>query len=296
MAYSRSQIAYLNELRSQGRKWREIADDFNVKFDAKLTEDAARQAWASNHDPEVGNSHLLIPDTQVKPGVSLEHLDALRGLIEARRPDVIVMIGDHWDMESLSSYDVGKKCEGRRVKQDIEAGNEAMQRIVDGIQAIPKYGPRMVFCMGNHEQRIARHVNANPHLEGFLGYENLNLSAWEVHDFLQIVEIDGVHYSHYFPNMMGGRPLGGSIDNRLNKLGFSFTMGHQQSLMYGRRDLNNGTSIHGLVAGSFYLHDEDYKGPQGNSHFRGLVYKHNVKDGNYDPEVISIDRLIKEFT
>ena len=70
---------------------------------------------------------LLIPDTQVKPGVPLDHLHALSKFIVHRRPDVIVHIGDHWDMASLSSYDFGKKAmEGRRVHEDIEAGKGAL--------------------------------------------------------------------------------------------------------------------------------------------------------------------------
>ena len=44
---------------------------------------------------------LLIPDTQVKPGVPLDHLHALSRFIVHRRPDAIVHIGDHWDMPSL---------------------------------------------------------------------------------------------------------------------------------------------------------------------------------------------------
>lgn len=295
MAYSKSQITFLHEMREQGLKWKEVADTFNEKFATSITGDSARKACAHNHDPEAGRSHLLIPDTQVKPGTPTHHIEALGRFIAARKPDVIVAIGDWWDMESLSSYDVGKKCEGRRVKADIECGNEAMQILVDAIKAIPKYSPRMVFTLGNHEERIARHINANPELEDFLGYDHLNLSDWEVHDFLKVVEIDGVHYSHYFSNPMSGRPYGGTVMNVLKNVGYSFTMGHQQALKIGRLDLSNGEARNGLVAGAFYLHDEDYKGHQGNPHWRGIVYKHNVRNGDYDIEVIGLNRLLKEY-
>jgi hypothetical protein len=43
--------------------------------------------------------------------------------------------------------------------------------------------------------------------------------------------IDGVHYSHYFSNTHSGKPIGGSIDNRLNKIGHSFVAGHEQGLL-----------------------------------------------------------------
>ena len=75
--------------------------------------------------------HLLIPDTQVKEGTPLHHLEALGNYIVKKRPDVIVHIGDHWDMPSLSSYDRGKKAmEGRRVLSDIEAGKRGMEALL----------------------------------------------------------------------------------------------------------------------------------------------------------------------
>ena len=53
--------------------------------------------------------HLVIGDTQVKPGISLSYLTWIGKYIVDKQPDVIVMIGDFADMPSLSSYDVGKK-------------------------------------------------------------------------------------------------------------------------------------------------------------------------------------------
>jgi hypothetical protein len=72
-------------------------------------------------------------------------------------------------------------------------------------------------------------------------------------------------------------------------------MGHKQCLDIGRKDLANGKAIQGLIAGAFYQHDEDYKGPQGNPHWRGLVMKHNVADGQYDLETYTIDRLMRHY-
>ena len=42
--------------------------------------------------------HLVIPDTQVKPGQSLEHLRWAGQYAADKKPDVIIHIGDHWDM------------------------------------------------------------------------------------------------------------------------------------------------------------------------------------------------------
>lgn len=247
---------------------------------------------------------LLIPDTQVKPGVPIDHLFALSNFIVARKPDVIVHIGDHWDMPSLSSYDFGKKAmEGRRVHEDIEAGNKAMEVLTRGIRTLRRrqqenkkrlYSPEMHFCIGNHEQRIARHVDANPQLDGLLSYKNLHLDGWIVHDYRSVFTVGGVSFSHYFYNPLSGMPIGGSIDNRLNKLQASFVQGHEQSFLYGCRQTLTGLHI-GLVAGAFYMHDEEYKSYQGNNHWRGLCMLNNTRDGVYDLETISLDTLLRDY-
>ena len=53
--------------------------------------------------------HLIIPDTQVKPGHPIDHLRWAGQYAVDKKPDGIIHIGDHFDMPSLSSWDVGKK-------------------------------------------------------------------------------------------------------------------------------------------------------------------------------------------
>jgi len=120
--------------------------------------------------------HLIIPDTQCKPGDNFDHLRAIGNYAVAKKPEVIVHLGDHWDMASLSEYDKGKKSyEGRRYKADIEAGHTGMGELLGPIMKFNRrqrrnkkqqYLPRMVFLLGNHEQRIARAVDKDPILEG----------------------------------------------------------------------------------------------------------------------------------
>lgn len=259
-------------------------------------------------DNQDGKTHLYIPDNQVKPGVDLSYLEWIGKYIVRKRPDVIVSAGDFADMESLSSYDVGKhSAEGKRVQSDIDVVHEAMLILLSplrGLQAQQRkdgekvYEPRMVLTLGNHEDRINRHVNANPSLHGFLSIDNLMYKefGWEVIPFLTPIEIDGISYCHYFPNNYTGKPLGGSAMNMLKTIGQSFTQGHKQTLDITTRFLpTNGQQQIGLIAGACYLHEEDYKGVQGNHHWRGIVVKHNVKGGSYDPMFVSLDWLKKEY-
>jgi hypothetical protein len=245
-------------------------------------------------------NHLVISDPQRKPDQTHEDMTALGNLVVDRRPEVIVCVGDWWDMPSLCSYDDGTMyMENQRYLADVEAGNEAMEAFLAPMEdfnrrAKKKYKPRMVFLIGNHEERIERFGADNPKLEDVLTYDDLALDAWEVHDFLEVVEIDGVYYSHYFTNHMN-KPIGGTVFNRLNKLKFSFTQGHQQLYAHTKEYLNDGRVLNGLITGSFYQYKERYMGPQASNHWRGVVYKHDVHNGDYDIEMIHISRLMREY-
>lgn len=259
-------------------------------------------------EDSTGNVHLYIPDNQVKKGVDLSYLDWIGKYIVRKRPDVIVNGGDFADMESLSSYDKGKRtAEGKRVQADIDAAINGMEILLKPLRELQEqqrkdgeevYSPRLVLTLGNHENRIDRHVDANPELHGFLSIESLRYEefGWEVIPFLTPIVIDGVAYCHYFPNNMTGKPLGGSALNMLKTVGTSFTQGHKQTLDVATRFLPaDGRQQWGIVAGACYTHEEDYKGVQGNHHWRGVIVKHNVKNGSYDPLFISLDWLKKEY-
>ena len=251
-------------------------------------------------------THLVIPDTQARAGVPNDHLQWIgQYIVERYEGDddlVVVHLGDHWDMPSLSSYDRGKKAmEGRRYVEDIEAGNRAWQLLTDPIREAMErsdWKPDLHFLLGNHEDRITRAAESDAQLDGLLSLDQLAASQdedWTVHDFLEPVTIDGVVYAHYFYNPMTGRPYAGeNIQLRLKTLGHSFTMGHQQTMQIGMRYVN-GVQQLGLVAGACYQHDEDYKGPQANAHWRGIIVKHNVENGSYDPMVIKLDYLCRRF-
>lgn len=256
--------------------------------------------------------HLFIPDVQAKEGVPFQHLSALGYYIVDKQPDVIVCIGDFADMPSLSLYDVGKKSfEGRMYTKDIESARKAMDVLLEPLKHYnasrilhkkKQYKPRMVMCYGNHDQaRIERAIENDRKLEGLISVEDLGFkeSGWECHDFLDIVTVDGIRYSHYFcnPNSLLKNCVGGNVDTKLKNLGWSFSMGHQQTLQYGIQYLPDGMSRQGLVAGSFYMHDEQYMGSQGNkSHWRGVVMKNRVTDGKYDPTFVSIEYLLERYS
>lgn len=262
--------------------------------------------------------HIFIPDTQAKYGVPTAHLEWVGQYIADKfsgMPNVkIVHAGDHWDMPSLSSYDKkgGRLMEGRRYETDVKYGNEAWDILNAPIRkAVDKsarellsnpdkklWTPERHFLRGNHEFRIERASLEDAQLEGLISYDDLAVdhdADWKVHPFLAPLKLDGVTYAHYFANRMTGRALAGqSMDARIKTIGHSFTMGHQQGLWFGRRETLAGAQL-GLVAGSCYIHDEEYLGPQGNDHWRGIVVCYNVRRGDYDPKFVSLDSLCKRY-
>ena len=252
--------------------------------------------------------HLVIADTQCKPGVDLSYMNYIGQYIADKKPDVIVHIGDHFDFESLSSYDKGKKAmEGRRLVADIEAGMEGMRLLCDPIRKLQEqqranrkkiYQPQMVFCPGNHENRFDRMANDNPELDGFVGTATLDLQqfGWKVGEFLKPVEVDGIYYVHYLMNPMNGRPRAGTAASQLKAVGASFVVGHKQVLDIAIADNQlDGKYRIGIINGACYPHDEEYKGHQGNQHFRGVMVLNEVEDGFGLPMPVSLDYLTKRY-
>jgi len=250
-------------------------------------------------------THLFIPDVQAKEGTPTEHLDWLGQYIVDTQPDVLICAGDFADMPSLSSYDKGKKSfEGRRYKKDIEAAKIAMDMLLDPIRKHnehmqkmkqKQYRPRKVLTLGNHEERIERAVECQAELEGILGYHDLPYEDWEVHDFLKPVVIDGVLYVHYLANPMNGKPYIGRALNQLDKVQNSFCVGHKQTLDHATYFSPLGKQTIGIVAGAFYMHDEKYKGYQGNAHWRGVVVLNDVREGVFSPMFLDIEYLRRRY-
>jgi hypothetical protein len=226
-----------------------------------------------------------------------------------RRPDTIICIGDFADMHGLSYYDRGKlKGKDQNYKEDLDCARLAMDTLLEPIRSYnrhaalghrARYRPRMVLTLGNHENRINRYVDSTPELEGYLSTDNLPYEDWETHDFLETVEIDGVLYSHYFPRNAQGRivqTLRGAPNARLQvqREMQSCTSGHLQGVDYYCHQ-TGFRRYHGIIAGSFYQHEEDYLSPQGTAYWRGVVVKNQVNDGEYDPMFVSLDYLLEEW-
>lgn len=244
--------------------------------------------------------HFVLPDVQAKPGIDFSYLTKIGQYVVAKQPDKIIAIGDFADMESLSSYDRGTKSfEGRRYVKDIEAAREAMAAFLNPIlnyNAVQRkngkrqYKPEFHFTLGNHEHRITRAVNDDSKLDGVLSVSDLDYEGygWKVYPFLEVVVLDGVAYSHYFPSGVAGRPCA-SAQSQLSKKHMSCVAGHQQGLQIATGYRADGALLTSIIAGSCYEHEEDYLSPQQNQHWRGALMLHDVHEGMFDIMPISLN-------
>ena len=250
-------------------------------------------------------THLVIPDPHAHPDHSNERFNWLAGLIKDIRPDVVVNLGDHFDMPSLSGFDRGTKSFiGRNYMKDIDSGIDAHHRMWDPVKRSKKKLPYRVVLEGNHEHRIKRAINERPELDGAVSFDQLAFG--EFYDSCVeysgntpgVVNIDGVYYSHFSISGVMGRPIGGehAAYSLLAKNFVSCTVGHSHTVDFAVRTTVSGQKILGCVAGVYQDYDSDWAGECNKLWWRGVVVKRNVFEGVYDPQFISIDQLRKEYS
>lgn len=246
---------------------------------------------------------LVIPDAHAKPGVSNERFSILAKATIDIKPDIIVCLGDWWDMESLSTFDVGKKSfEGRSYKADVDAGLDAMDRLLAPIKKT-RLNPSKHFTMGNHEWRQHRAVDADRKLEGTINSSDLCLEelGWQVHNFKEIATIEGMGFIHYVPNGLMDRPMAGANMARqsIQKYSMSIWSGHRHDLTFATEVGGDGRRRWAGSLGCYLDLDqwETYvsKTTQ-NTWWRGITVLNNVIDGDCDPQFISLKSLYKEYS
>ncbi len=248
----------------------------------------------------MGKKHLIIPDVHVEPGQNFaRRIIPLGKLIADEAPDVVWCAGDWASMDSLSSYDKGRKShEGRRYKKDIRAANEALDMLENEI-AKKRHKPRKVLSWGNHEERIDRAIELNSELDEAISKDDIAFKehGWETYEFLDIIAIDGVHYTHYFPSGIMGRPIGGEnpAASMLKKHYVSCVAAHSHLWDFAERTRPDGSKILGVVSGWYGEAVPAYARATAHMWWSGITILEEVKNGNFDHGRISLKRIIERF-
>lgn len=254
--------------------------------------------------------HLVIGDPHSETGISNERFDWLSKIIIDRRPDVIVCMGDFNDFPSLSSYDKGRKdFEGRRFNLDIETGKDALRRTnaeIDDynerckINKKAQYRPRKIMLGGNHDEgRIGRVVQLHAEFEGMINIDQVGYKeyGWEYIPYTIPICIDGIWYCHHFPSGVKGEPISGVnvAQALLAKNMVSSVVGHNHVLDFAVRTAPSGKRVWGLSAGCYFTQSMKYAISTEHLWWKGLIFLHNVAEGDFDIETINIKEIQKRY-
>lgn len=249
------------------------------------------------------NTVLVIGDQHAHPDYNNNRADLLAALIIDLAPDFVINMGDAADMPSLSAYDKGKRnFVGRSYKADIEAHLDFQERMWEPVKKRKKKLPYRVVLEGNHEHRVERALDLSPELEGTIGFRDFDFDSYydEVIRYNGQtpgqVEFDGVEYAHYFPAGIMGKPISGISPAKahIDKRHRSTTAAHSH-LVDWYSTSPNGKPLMGAVVGCYQDYDSAWAGNVNKLWWRGVMIKHNLEDGVYDPEFVSIERLNKLY-
>jgi hypothetical protein len=249
--------------------------------------------------PKGGLKVAWVTDTQCRDGVPLEHLMWCGDYLARKRPDVIMLAGDWWDMPSLNEHSskVERATNKHTYIKDVDAGRRGMEMFLNPIERVSGWNPYRLFTYGNHEYRGVRAVLEDPRLADLICADKFGLETdygFKTYPFLQPVEVGGVAFCHYFPSGVMGKPIT-TASNLLSKYHMSACAGHQQGrdIAYSKRA--DGSNMTAIISGSFYQHDEDYLSPFTNKHWRGMYMLHEVEGGSFDEMAVSINFLKRKF-
>lgn len=243
-------------------------------------------------------THLVIGDSHAHPDVSREHYRWLGKMVADLRPDVVIDIGDWFDMDSLNPYDKGKKSfEGRAYWRDIEAGVEAQALFNEGRDG---YEPQVMGrVLGNHENRGEKVLQYEPALSALVSKADFKSAEYGWHEvpFLEPLSIDGVGYVHYREATASSKPVAGVMPARavLLKTHVSTVFGHSHRLGYFEDADGNGNRICVLNTGCYFPQHAHYAGKDNALWRRGIAVLRNVQAGSFALQWTDFEDIRKRY-
>lgn len=250
---------------------------------------------------------LVVPDPHAHPSFNNDRADWLGKFILDRKPDVVVNMGDTFDMPSLSSYDKGKASfHGNSYEKDINAGLDFLDRMWRPIRNAKRKKPYSVFLEGNHENRLKRVLESEPQLSGDrFGVSYANYQLRDYHNEVVyykgqtpgIFTCEGFSFAHYVVSGVMGRALS-SVHHAaalIDRLHSSCVVAHSHTVDYAVRNTVSGQTLTGIVAGVYQDYESQWAGYVNQLWWPGLVYLHGAEDGAASVEFISLGKIRTEY-
>jgi hypothetical protein len=250
---------------------------------------------------------LVIPDQHAHPDHHNKRADWLGQYMVDIKPEIVINMGDLFDMPSLSSYDKGKASfHGKSYEKDIESGLDFHERMWAPVKKQKKKQPYKVFLHGNHENRLRKVLEYDEHLAG--DRFGVSFRNYAIQDYYHeevpyegqtpgIYTCEGISFAHYFISGIMGRAVSGEHHaySLIAKQYTSCVAAHSHLVDYAVRTDTHGRHIQGLVCGVYQDYESRWAGRANDLWWRGIVHLRGVENGNYDPEFISLGRIMKEY-
>ena len=259
-------------------------------------------------------SILILPDQHVQHNQNLRRFDALGNLIDQRRPDYVVNMGDMGEFQCLYGIS-GKRSWTFKEETEIEVESDLCEISIAHNKLFGVYKKtcekarknrkklkplRRVLCYGNHDIRALLFYKFNQNKTNRKIDELFDPRDFydEIYAYQVPVEIEGILFSHNFVN---GTSTASTVDTIAKLAAGSAVGAHSHkgecSLSYNAV----GRPTFALQPGWFYDPEDprpDWVGAQGGgSWWNGVTYLHGVDgSGYFDPEFIGINRLLKEYS
>jgi predicted phosphodiesterase len=256
------------------------------------------------------NRILVVGDCHIDDDQDHSRFDLLGKLIIDEMPTHIILMGDFLTLNCLSAWDMDKRktMEGRRYKTEIDAGLDALQRMLTPIdfynvtrreQKKAQYKPEMVFLEGNHEERLTRYLDSDPTFDGFVSVRNdLKLDGWGFRyiPYRDWYYLNGIGFTHIPHNEL--KPVTGRyhIHASARATVDSCVYGHTHKLEVLCQHLPGMSHLQQLTcAGCFFEKHDAYVHGRVTHYWKGVLLLENYKPGRYDIITYSLGRLRRKY-
>jgi hypothetical protein len=243
---------------------------------------------------------VVIGDTHARVGYDNKRFDAIGEFaaeeLQGHENGVLLQTGDFSDVVGFNAHGKKIEMEGRRWKEDQEATQDALDRLMQPFYRRKRKLPYRVVTGGNHEHRVQRFINDNPHLEGAIGIEQLGFSkfGFDYFPYGKMVNIGGVNFVHNLSSQNGYAAAVDSTTNGVKALGTSVVVGHSHSARYVPVYFRDKT-LHGIDAGCAIHaqmgYDEGWSHGTAHKYRRCVWVLDNVLNGDFSFRQVRLEDL-----
>ncbi len=253
---------------------------------------------------------LPIGDTHTHPGDNSKRLQALGNYIVDKKPDVIVIMGDWFDFDSISKFNEPGSItrEGMRLRKELDVGAMGYKIMLHELSYYNKqqakhkhkqYLPEVIFLKGNHEFRLDKLAENNAIFSGAFSIEKeLNqVYPTTMVEYGEYIDIDGILFTHI--PFKAGRPLASVVNTTgatLDLVDKSVIFGHTHRLeVKEKRRAGSYNLIRAINVGCLFENIPNYAKNDNPAWWKGLVPITSYGKGEFDFSTLSMTQLKKQY-